>query len=295
MQMNEQATLITRSSRAGFFSDFFWALEGIKIASDNDLFPFVHFGPKDCENPQVCADMNGWSWSDFFVSGTQKLALPRCSALSRIGGTVNPSGGTASSLEALRQTFQSQSGFNAKTRKILDEHVAFSRDSKALGVHFRSGDMRWAPDHPTPPSRKLMIRLIAEELDNDPSYSTLFVASEDKGFVQLASKIFSGLLPVVTSPRFGGSGEFSSRLAREIGVLIDSNNLSLCSTIIHSPSNVAAGSQVIGRSRPLLRKEVRLGSNHKRLPISVFKGLVLFELLANSREKHVEVKEYRTA
>lgn len=293
-ETNDNLTLITRASRAGFFSDFFWALEGIKWAHENNVGYVVHFGADDCRGPKACSEMSGWSWSDFFLCETQELSVPDCSTLSRIGATSHPSGANASSLDDLRITFHSHSGLNSRTRQVVDDHVAFSEEVNALGVHFRSGDMRWAPSHPTPPSRKLMIRLIAEELAADPSYSTLFVATEDKGFVRMARKVFSGVIQVTTSPELGKSGEFASRCAKELGVLIDCNNLARCATVIHSSSNVAAASAVLGGGRPPLRKEVRLGSNHKRLPISVFKGLMLFEFLARVREKRVEVKEYRS-
>lgn len=288
--VSQSSVLVTRESRAGFFSDFFWAMDGIRVAKDSGLEPVVHFGLADCKGQTDCQQLSGWSWADFFVIDGKTPDGIDCGALRRIGGKEHPSEGWQTPIETIRATFRTHCGFNESTKAILDTHRAFPEGERVLGVHFRAGDMRWAPSHPTPPSKKLMLKLIAKELSKNLGYSSVFVASEDRWFIRSAIRAFPNL-QVVTSPRLKDC-ERSSKLVKQLSVLVDANNLGFCETVIHSPSNVAAASQVIADSYPNRRLEIRIGTNRPQLPLSLIQGLFFFELLSKARERSVQVEEY---
>lgn len=289
--VSQSSVLVTREARAGFFSDFFWAMDGIRAAKDSGLEPVVHFGLADCKGQTDCQQLSGWSWVDFFVIDGKTPDGIDCGALRRIGGKEHPSEGRQTPIETIRATFRTHCGFNESTKAILDTHRAFPEGERVLGVHFRAGDMRWAPSHPTPPSKKLMLKLIAKELSKNLGYSSVFVASEDRRFISSAKRAFPNV-QVVTSPRLE-EGDRGLKFVKQLSVLIDANNLAFCEAVIHSPSNVAAASQVIADSYPNRRLEVHIGTNHPRLPISIVQGVLFFELLASAREKSVQILEYQ--
>lgn len=176
-----------------------------------------------------------------------------------------------------RLTMEQMSELAQKTMPLRKEVRAnFARESQSLlgeslgsvtlGIHFRAGDMHWHPGHPTPPSSSLMIGL-AQKILEEGRFKQVFVATDSPSFVR---KLRKAILFPVFSVSNRRSFNFGWRNRDPIkNVLLDAYILSSCGGLLHSQSNVSLAARVFRGYAFGQRVEVSLGTNPRKLPLSL--------------------------
>lgn len=158
-------------------------------------------------------------------------------------------------------------------------------NSSTLGVHFRSGDMRSAPGHPTPPTFEQVASSVSRALDS-MDFQHVFVATQLESELERFRARFGKR--VVSHPNLRGGNEtrrsvipFASRtraenlefgtgfrLARE--ALLDIFSLSLCGGIVGGTSNITLWAEVMRGSSFIHQARIVNGRN----PNSKFRSKV---------------------
>ena len=249
---------------------------------------FIPYVPTKADETVLGREVNWkWSWNDYFLQPIQDLE-PFLGNLSHLNPSAHPvSQSKKTQLSNLLDVFDSQSGFQPHIAELLQQISIQTVSKRTLGVHFRAGDMRWAPLHPTPPSEKFMLDLIGREVE-EGGFESIYVASTNREFIRKTTKRFPSL-------EVHSSLDTALELSRAAGshytklpVLADAFLLGRCERLLHSASNVAFASKLL--STPVLRTsgEIDMGVNHSRLAYSVACGTVfwtVFSLLRAQKAK----------
>jgi hypothetical protein len=258
--MERKYFVVTRKQVAGFFSNFFWALQGSITARESGLTPILQLGmqPGDSsrgrENPDA-------SWSKYFsvLDSSNSTRIPENLKTFLDESDSRPAVRT---FDQLVEGFSNTMPLRPEVIQMMDEDakvLGINEKHRVLGVHFRGTDMNWHPEHPTPPSKAQMIRIINQTLVND-NFDLVFVATDTPSFVkslrkQLKTRVlsFSGMREEVQQGTSTASPVFR--------VLRDSWILSKCQVLIHSESNVSSASRLFKGVEFEERIEIKLGNN----------------------------------
>lgn len=272
--------VINRAKPAGFFSDFTWILSGFAQALENGSTPYV---PSRDEEALLGQEVNWqWDWNDFFLQPISDIN-PHLGRLHHLDPythpTVTPRGSQLSNLLA---AFQRNSGLRPEIEELLASISSALAPHRTLGIHFRAGDMRWAPAHPTPPSQALMLNLVRREVATG-EYDSIYIASTQDSFIRSVVAKF----PSVTVKSSHQTAQLLGRQTdpdfSRLLVLADAYMLGRCEKLIHSASNVAFAAKLL--SSPKLRSatEINLGVNHPRLPLALAFGTLLWPIYSRKR------------
>jgi hypothetical protein len=272
--------VINRSQPAGFFSDFTWILTGMSEVLETGCIPYV---PTKADETVLGQDVNWeWSWNDYFLQPIQDLE-PFLGGIGHLNPSVHPvSQSKKTQLSNLLYVFNSQSGFQPHVRDLLQQISMQMVPKRTLGVHFRAGDMRWAPLHPTPPSETFMLDLIGSEL-SDGGFESIYVASTNREFIRKTTTRFP-------SYEVRSSLDTASEISRATGsnytklpVLADAFLLGRCERLLHSASNVAFASKLLSTSALRSSGEIDMGVNHSWLSYSVACGTLFWPVFSHFR------------
>ncbi len=289
--MSEQGCLlIDRKVPAGFFSDFFWILAGFHKAQELNLRPHVATKAGGLQSDLE----SGWTWEwvDYFAG----IPVTECDSshenLLALDPFDHPNPGIGElPLGDLLKLFLKYGGYRASTLNILKSQEQQIIEGRTLGVHYRSGDMRWAPSHPTPPSEELMLREMGKLLA-ESHFDSVFIASQDKKFIAKAMRRFPGVsIRHVSSDDLENVVEFS--VLPKLAVLLDAYLLGRCSALLHSSSNVALAAKLLSSETLQSASEIHLGANSRNLLLAGIKGIPLWHVLRRWREKNVSLIQSR--
>lgn len=277
--------VIDRARPAGFFSDFIWIVSGFAVASERDYVPFVPTTKNACQSG--ITPHWKWDWSEYFTEPEPHGLAPGGSFefldLERHPENVLGAGG----LTRLRSAFERYSGLRPDVMALLDSLAIELIRENTLGIHFRSGDMRWAPVHATPPSQTFMLKLIESEL-RQSKFDSIYVASEDLRFIGAVKRKFPSLIIKSSLDSSNSLGPIVKSLSK-ISVLTDAYLLGRCAKLMHSPSNVAFAAKFLSSSALTDSLEIRMGLNHPRLPMSVFQGVIAWPIFSHLRSRRAEL------
>lgn len=263
--------LIFRDPPEGFFSNYFFVLEGIWKARELGLDPLIGF-PVNLRSSRGSDESKVERWSDYFdvdedfgnnlasrnISRTHRNHLGLLRELS-----PEELGKLAKELLPLKRSIRQE--FDAVCGRILSP-----KPGTTLGVHYRGGDMYWHPSHPTPPSMSQMIHAVRMAL-NHSRFSSVFVATDSPAFVRKLQKSIEVPVFTMAHPRSINLGWRSRGLVKS--VLLDSYLLSRCDGLVHSGSNVSFGARVFRGAPYQCRIHVTLGVNPSSLRIAITKAI----------------------
>jgi hypothetical protein len=266
--VTEKYQLITRSRAAGFFSNFFWALNASISAQEADLIPILQL-PMDSSYHSRGNKYSRPSWSRFFTVLDSSNSLSISESQKAFLGELTENAETRP-LHVLTQKFWQVMPLRTAVTQKMDQEIleiGLIQQKRILGVHFRGKDMYWHPSHPTPPTQNQMVNLVLQLL-NQHSFDGIFVATDTANFVaRLRAK---SPLPVMhfyskdDGPE--SSGDDSSSVYK---VIRDAWALSKCTSLLHSDSNVSSAARLFRGADYEDRIEIKLGSNPRNLALSL--------------------------
>jgi hypothetical protein len=269
-EQNDQL-LIIRIRPAGFFSNYFFVLEGIQEAIDRGLTPVVGFAPQGRMLATAKFGPNE-QWSDYFdVLEDTRPALQQ-NAYKNLHS--HPSNRLHNlGVDQLSSLAKTHLGIKAHIKQEFDELAADligRRQENFLGVHFRGRDMHWHPNHPTPLLKRQLVSIVKTALAKD-KFTQIFVATDTPSFVRRLRKSVN--VPVVSVPiRPTDRLSFSKLPVKR--VLFDAYLLSRCSGLVHSQSNVSFAARVLRGVDFNVRYEATLGRNPSTLSRAIWKFIV---------------------
>jgi hypothetical protein len=251
--------LIRRERPAGFFSNYFFVLEGIQEAIDRKLQAVIGFPPQ--HNPKWNAKGRE-SWSDYFY--VQDLATTKPPSDSDQLYSKPSNRLTDFSVGELHSLAEGHMKLKSDVKKEFDSIFTSNigtNNQEVLGVHFRGRDMYWHPNHPTPLLQRQLVFLVQQVLSEE-TFTKVFVATDTPGFVRrLRRKV---QVPVISTVDLGLSRNFRKRLPVK-RVLLDAYLLSKCAVLVHTQSNVSFAASVLRGSPYKVRYEADLGRNPSSL------------------------------
>lgn len=260
--------LINRIRPAGFFSNYFFVLEGIQEAVDRGLTPVVGFA---MQGGRLALMRPGQRerWGDYFDVREDLDSHLHPNAYkhthSRPSGRLNGFG-----TDQLSRLARTHLGLRARIKLEFDElaeALITARHEGLLGVHFRGRDMYWHPNHPTPLLQRQLVSIVKTALAND-KFTYVFVATDTPSFVRRLRKCVD--VPVVSVP-LRGTNRLPLSKSSVKRVLIDAYLLSRCSGLVHSQSNVSFAAGVLRGLDFKVRYEASLGRNPSSLLVAIFK------------------------
>lgn len=256
--------VVTRKQVAGFFSNFFWALQNAISAQDSGRAPILQLamqrGPLSTDTGNSAG-----TWSKYFIvldesnsehipDGAKTFLDETC-----IGSSVL-------SLDELVEGFWRTMPLRSEVISDMNQdakNLGIKEKHRVLGVHFRGTDMNWHPRHPTPPTQYQMMKVIEQALSED-DFDLMFVATDTPSFIKRLRKELE--IPVVN---FTGACEGdryeSGTYPLTYSVLRDAWTLSRCQALIHADSNVSSAARLFKGIEYEFRIEIRLGTNPSHL------------------------------
>ena len=263
--------LINRIRPAGFFSNYFFVLEGIQEAIDRGLTPVVGFAPRGRRSDSAKFGRKE-QWGDYFEVREDLSYALKPNSYKRVhshqSNRLNSLG-----LDQLSSLAKTHLGIKAHIKQEFDEFAAGligDPHENFLGVHFRGRDMHWHPNHPTPLLKRQLVSIVKTALVKD-KFTQIFVATDTPSFVRMLRKSVN--VPVVSAPiRPTDRLSFSKLPVKR--VLFDAYLLSRCSGLVHSQSNVSLAARVLRGVDFNVRYEATLGRNPSTLSRAIWKFIV---------------------
>ena len=251
--------LIKRERPAGFFSNYFFVLEGMQEAIDRKLQAVIGFPPQ--HNPKWKVKSRE-SWSDYFCVQEVATAKPLSDSGQLYSKPSNKlSDFSVAELHSLAEGHMKfRKGVKQEFDSIFTSNIG-TNNQEVLGVHFRGGDMYWHPNHPTPLLQRQLVSLV-EQVLSEETFTQIFVATDTPRFVhRLRRKV---QVPVVSTVDFLLPRYYGKRLPVK-RVLLDAYLLSKCAGLVHTQSNVSFAASVLRGSPYKVRYEADLGRNPSSL------------------------------
>jgi hypothetical protein len=246
---------------------------------------FIPYVPTRADETVLGRDVNWkWNWNDYFLQPIQDLE-PFLGTITHLNPSAHPvSHSKKTQLSNLLDIFMSHSGFQPNIAELLQKISTPLVPRRTLGVHFRAGDMRWAPFHATPPSEKFMLNLIGRELANG-DFQSIYVASTSREFIRKTAARFPLIevrssLDTASELSMAAGGRYT-----KLPVLADAFLLGRCERLLHSGSNVAFASKLMSSPSLQTSGEIDLGVNHSWLPYSVACGTVFWPIFSRLRSQ----------
>lgn len=266
--MPEKYHLITRDRSAGFFSNFFWALNASISAQEADLIPILQL-PMDSSFYSGGDKHNRPSWSRFFTvldsSNAPSIPESQMASLSEDGKNAEKR-----SLQVLTQKFCRVMPLRPAITEKMDQdilEIGLIEQKRILGVHFRGKDMYWHPSHPTPPTQNQMVNLVLQLL-NQHSFDGIFVATDTASFTaRLRAKAPRPVMHFSTKDNELESA--AEDYPSVYQVIRDAWALSKCTFLLHSDSNVSSAARLFKGVDYEERIEINLGTNPRHLILSL--------------------------
>jgi hypothetical protein len=271
--------VIRISPGGGFFSNFGYVLNHLKIAYEKGYEPIVdmnNFPTIYNEKRKIKNTMNAWEYY-FHQFKDRKLE------------DVYKSYNVIFTGFKYLINFEFNFGVVKKFRFILKKYVKIRNDilkdfnsfknkhfkkKKILAVFFRAGDMRISPNHPFPPTYSQIINATHKVL-NKNKCSNIFLYSEEERFLKKFKKIFCQYnIIIYPTSRIGKNHPYFSytrnnhryKLGKEL--LIQMLLLSQCHYLIYSESNIIEAAKLYNLNKNQMLYKLDNGYNSSTLFIA---------------------------
>ena len=262
--------VIQVSPGAGFFSNFFYVLNHLKIADEGGYVPiidFENFPNWYNENESINGNRNSWA---YYFDQVSSYALDEVYSSNSF---IVTSGKWLENMKRnITEDFSLKNIFHKYIsihENIINECNAFERkhfsEGGVLGVHLRGGDLRTEAAHAFPPTKKQISNNI-NLLINSGSFSKIFLVTENLELFNFMNSEFPGLICSLDSYRSFGNTylEYPRKNHRYLlgkEILQEAILLSKCSQILCGESNVTEFAHFFSGTNPDFIKKIFNGVN----------------------------------
>ena len=262
--------VIKRDVGSGFFSNFFFVLNHIRIAQKFNLIPVVDMKNfKTIYNDKSKKYKNKNFWEVYFKKIT-KYDLKEVYKSNNVIFSTNflpPDTVFEWNKKNLREIYKKYIKINPKFLLKKNYFIKKNFKQKTLGVHFRGTSYKKARSHSFQPNLKIMIDLI-NSLVKKNNYKKIFVITEEQIYLDGLKEKFKDKLIFYESYRSYKDDAFKKyprkdhryKLGEE--TLIETLILSECDGLISNTTNIEKAARFISQKKQKIH-EIHLGTNSR--------------------------------
>lgn len=270
--------VIASKKKRGFFSLLLFILNQLRYANEKKLIPIIdidNFKSIYNEKRKIFNSYNAW---DYYFKKINSHNLKKI-YLSKKFIISND-----------KNIYSRDNKFKQKFKKIFDEYIKVQNNikkeiifykkkfklfkgNKVLGIHFRGTDMRIAPNHPMPPTKKQILEKI-NYCKKKYNSEKIFLVTEDLDNYLFLKKKYGDKVISIDNFRSKKTKVFDLRIRNfhryNMGkeALINGYLLSYCHTIISSQTGISDFARFINKSANFIK--IDNGNNSKSIFISFF-------------------------
>lgn len=270
--------IIKRDKGSGFFSNFYFVLNHLKIASKFNFIPFVDmktFKTIYNEKTGLLKNINAWEYYFNQVSNFKIQEIYKSKNVF-ISNNLLPKNTNFEWVKdiSLKRTFKKYIRIKSN---YIKESINFAKKNfkkKTLGVHFRGTSYKTAKNHNFQPNVKIMINLI-EKIFIKYNYKKIFLITEEKKYLNSVLKKFKEKVVYYNSYRSCKDDAFKIyprknhrfKLGKE--ALIETLIMSKCDGILSTTTNVVKAAEFLSKKKQKIHY-VFLGTNSSNKYIAKF-------------------------
>jgi hypothetical protein len=262
---------VIRRSGGGMFSILASVLCHLDIADRLQMVPVIDMqnfrGVYNEEHP-VNGTINAW---EYFYEPVSSLQLGDAYESSRV--IISDPGypaGYSMSIENephLYEIYEKYIRFRPDIIHEVEEFTSCHFDGKrVLGIHFRGQEMKTAPGHWLPPSKRQMFE-VTQRLLQTYDFDRIFVVSEEAEYVDFLRDAFGDMVfaaPHYRTYKVNAYAEYPREnhrylLGREI--IVDALLLSRCRGLVGCTSNVATFARFVNNGQYVVSHKINNGPN----------------------------------
>lgn len=258
----------------GFFSTLSSVLGHLRMAERLRLEPVVDFQNYPTfynESEPIHGTMNAWEYyfapvSSLSLSDAYDYPVLYLSSGKHPSDTVQ----SVSKDPDLLTYYEKYVKLNQPTSDyVASSMVDVGVSDRTLGVHFRGGEMRRAPFHPYPPTKRQMLGEISRAFETG-LFENVLLVTEQKDYLDFFSKHLGSRLLVTDSFRAYRRNPYrinprrNHRYLLGLEILRDVHLLSRCGGILSGNSNVSEMARLLNRGQYHLDSQIRNGHNSGR-------------------------------
>ena len=281
--------LISRDNAGGFFSNFTWVLAGLRIAEQEGLTPVVSLNRVEVPTSPVL-HLLGRNVIEYDFGNYFKLH-PRHSSPIEVLADQTVSRESHEELmsmppAAIGDLYRRNLRISPYVQRVFTDVLSFLGLSSMTycSVHVRYSDMRWMPQHPTPPQPIQVAKLALSEA-SELGVGIVFVSSESPKIVQNFVKLSYAKIRVLCLSDY--RGEFEGELTRDssLRVVIDALIHSQSISMVHGVSSVSFAARILREKASWRRLALDCGTNPNNLAWAVLTSVLRSTPLIDSQKK----------
>ena len=270
--------IIKRDKGSGFFSNFYFVLNHLKIASKFNFIPFVDmktFKTIYNEKKGLLKNINAWEYYFHQVSNFKIQEIYKSKNVF-ISNNLLPKN---TNFEwdkdiFLKKAFKKYIRIKSNYIKESDNFAKNNFKKKTLGVHFRGTSYKTAKNNNFQPNVKIMLNLI-EKIFIKYNYKKIFIITEEKKYLNSVLKKFKKKVVYYNSYRSYKNDAFKIyprknhryNLGKE--ALIETLIMSKCDGILSTTTNVTEAAKFLSKKKQNIHY-VFLGTNSSNKYIAKF-------------------------
>ena len=245
--------IIQQTSLAGFFSNFNYVLNCLKLAESKNLIPIVdmeNFPNLYNENQFIYNTNNSWLYYFDQVSDYSLEEIYKSKNVYFTSGVLQKNmkrdSGIKDNIVLIKNYIKINSRINDEIKSFQDE---FIKNKKVLGILFRGQNQRFAARHALPPSIKQMFNRTSKLLDKN-SFDKIFLCTDEQLYLDKFKEKFGDMVVCYDSLRSYNENRmlrYTRNLHRyNLGkeVLIEMKILSECSMLLGTKTNVTENAKL---------------------------------------------------
>ena len=270
--------VIKREKGSGFFSNFFFVLNHLRVAERYNFIPIIDMKNfKTIYNDTYGKFKNKNIWDLFF----EKKINFKLDEVYKSKNVIFSSNKFPSDTifdwnkNNLKNVFKKKIKINKNIILKKNKFIKENFSGKIVGVHFRGTSYKTARTHPLQPNPKIMINLI-HKLISKYNYDKIFLITEKKEFLNIMKNEFSNkLIYLKNSYRSYKDDAFkiyprkNHRYQLAEDTLVEALILGECNGIVSNTTNIEKAARFISRKKRIIH-EIFLGLNSNNKYIARF-------------------------
>lgn len=278
LNKNKYFYIIKRDKGSGFFSNFHFVLNHLKIASKFGFIPFVDmksFKTIYNEKSGFLKNINAWEYYFHQVSNYKIQEIYKSKNVFICDNLLPKNINFEWNKDILlKKVFKKYIRIKSNYIKKSDNFAKNNFKKKTLGVHFRGTSYKSAKNHSLQPNIKIMLNLI-EKIFIKYNYKKIFIITEEKKYLEFVLKKFKKNVVYYDSYRSYKDDAFKIyprknhryNLGKEI--LIETLIMSKCDGILSTSTNVTEAANFLSKKKQSIHY-VFLGTNSSNKYIAKF-------------------------
>lgn len=263
--------VIRRYPGAGFFSNFIFILNHIRIAESLNAIPVVdmeNFPTWYNEKKRIYNTCNAW---EYYFKNLSNYKLKEVYKSKHVIFTSREFYEEFDVLPSKKNIDTYKKYIKIHPRHIIASNLYykknFKKTDKVLGVYLRGGEVKTAPRHPYPPTKKQVLYALKKIMKNQ-NYNKIFLSTKEAEYINLIKNNFSQEIFVFNSydSKFDIFQVYNRKNHRYLlgeEILREAIVLSKLDGLFFNLSNVVLGSQILNINKKQKKYFIYNGYNFK--------------------------------